>query len=48
MSPMRAKEIADTIHEITFELPSSGKTVKRTLLLNQEQKYLYDLFNFGC
>lgn len=48
ISPIQAIEIADTIHQITIELPQSGKSVKKTLLLNQEQKNLANLFDFGC
>jgi transposase len=43
-----AIEIADYIHQITIKLPQSGKTVKKTLLLTEEQRYLAVIFNFGC
>ncbi len=43
-----AIEIADYIHQVTVELPQSGKIVKKTVLTTEEQKYLADLFNFGC
>jgi transposase len=48
ISAGEALEIADTIHQITLELPKSGKSVKKTLLTNEEQRYLADLFDFGC
>lgn len=43
-----AIEIADYIHQIAIELPQSGKIVKKTVLTTDEQRYLADLFNFGC
>lgn len=48
ISPMKAIEIAENIFEMEVKLPISGKIVKRTLLLTEEQKYLASLFNFGC
>ena len=41
-------EIADYIHQIAIELPQSGKIVKKTVLTTDEQRYLAELFNFGC
>lgn len=48
ISAAAAIEIADYIHQITIQLPQSGKTVKKTILTTDEQRYLADLFNFGC
>ncbi|MEO6681885.1 MAG: IS1634 family transposase [Ginsengibacter sp.] len=48
ISAGEAIEIADYIHQITINLPQSGKTVKKTILNTEEQRYLADLFNFGC
>ena len=48
ISAGEALEIADYIHQVTIILPQSGKTVKKTILTNQEQRYLAELFNFGC
>ncbi|MEO6683743.1 MAG: hypothetical protein ABIN48_13055, partial [Ginsengibacter sp.] len=48
ISAGEAIEIADYIHKITINLPQSGKTVKKTILNTEEQRYLADLFNFGC
>ena len=48
ISPNTAIEIAENIHEITIQLPQNGKTIKKTLLITDEQKYLYSLFQFGC
>jgi transposase len=48
ISAAEAIEIADYIHQITIQLPQSGKTVKKTILNTDEQRYLADLFNFGC
>ncbi len=43
-----AIEIADYIHQITIELPQSSKTIKKTILTTEEQRYLAELFSFGC
>lgn len=48
ISANEALEIADYIHQITIQLPQSGRTVKKTILTTKEQKYLANLFNFGC
>lgn len=48
ISPNTAIEIAENIFEIEATLPISGKRIKKTLLLTQEQKYLAELFDFGC
>lgn len=48
ISAAEAIEIAENIHEIEFKLPQTGKIAKRTLLLTNEQKYLAQLFDFGC
>jgi hypothetical protein len=45
---MKAIEIADTIFELTIQLPQSGKIKNKTILLTKEQKYLNSLFQFGC
>ena len=48
ISPLKALEIAENIFEIEVILPNSHKTVRKTLLLTDEQKYLASLFEFGC
>lgn len=48
ISPLKAIEIAENIFEITIQLPQSGKTKKKTVLLTEEQHYLNQLFKFGC
>lgn len=48
ISALEAIEIADNIMQITIELPQSSKTVKKTLLLTEEQRLLAELFNFRC
>lgn len=48
ISAMEAIEIADYIHQVTIKLPQSGKTVKKTILTTEEQRYLANLFHFGC
>lgn len=48
ISAADAIEIADYIHQVALELPQSGKIVKKTVLTTDEQRYLADLFNFGC
>jgi transposase len=48
ISPLTAIEIAENIFEIEACLPVSGKKVRKTLLLTDEQKYLASIFDFGC
>lgn len=48
ISPLSAIEIAENIFEIEAKLPVSGKTIRKTLLLTEEQRYLAAIFNFGC
>lgn len=48
ISAQKAIEITENIIEVTLTLPQSGKTVKKILLLTEEQKYLASLFHFGC
>lgn len=48
ISANKAIEIAEFINQIEISLPQSGKTIRKTLLLTEEQKYLNSLFNFGC
>lgn len=48
ISPTTAIEIAETISEITIQLPQSGKTKKKILLLTEEQRMLDSFFRFGC
>lgn len=48
ISALKAIEIAENIMEINLVLPQSGQSVKKVLLLSDEQKYLNSIFNFGC
>jgi transposase len=48
ISANEAIEIADYIHQITIQLPQTGKIIKKTILTTDEQRYLAELFNFGC
>ena len=48
ISPLTAIEIAENIFEIEAKLPISGKTIRKTLLLTEEQRYLATIFDFGC
>lgn len=48
IGPITAIEIAENIFEIEATLPVSGKTIRKTLLLTEEQKYLAAIFDFGC
>jgi len=45
LSPTKAIEIAKSIFTIQAKTSCSKKVVKRTLLMNNDQKYLADLFN---
>lgn len=42
----QAIEIAKTIYSVNIIDPATGNTFKETLLLNEEQKYLANLFDF--
>lgn len=48
LSPEQAIEIAESIFEVQVTLPQNGQTIKKTLLLTEEQKYLASIFHFGC
>lgn len=48
VSPEKAIEIAESIFEIQVNMPQNGQTIKKILLLTEEQKYLASIFNFGC
>lgn len=48
ISPQKAIEIAENIFEITIQSPMTQEAVSKTLLLTEEQKYLAELFKFGC
>ena len=47
ISPNKAIEIAGNIFELHIQAPNN-KTIRKTLLLTTEQKYLAELFEFGC
>lgn len=44
ISANKAIEIAENIHEITFDLPGETNKIKKLLLLTDEQKYFASLF----
>ena len=46
ISPEKAIEIAENIFEIQLE--TTGEIFKKTLILTDEQRYLAQLFHFGC
>jgi len=48
ISPLKAIEIAENIFEIQLEHKRTKETIKKTLILTDEQKYLAKLFEFGC
>jgi transposase len=48
ISPERAIEIADSIFQIQIKMPQNGEIINKTLLLNEEQRILAAVFNFGC
>lgn len=48
ISAQKAIEIAENIFEITIQSPMTKEKVSKTLLLTDEQKYLSELFEFGC
>lgn len=46
ISPLTAIEIAENIFEITVEMKETNTKIRKLLLLNEEQKYLAELFQF--
>lgn len=44
ISANKAIEIAENIHEITFDLPNENTKIRKLLLLTEEQKYFASLF----
>ena len=48
ISPEKAIEIAENIFEIQVQLETTGEIFKKTLILTDEQRYLAQLFQFGC
>ncbi|MCK5169824.1 MAG: transposase, partial [Bacteroidales bacterium] len=46
LSPEKAIEIAKTIYSIKINIPNTKESITRTLILNDEQKYLAELFKF--
>ena len=48
ISPTKAIEIAENIYQIEIKTPLSREKVTKTLLLTEEQRYLAQLFEFGC
>ena len=45
LSPEKAIDIAKTIYCVKVKVPTTDKTISKTLWLNDEQKYLAKLFN---
>ena len=48
ISPKKAIEIAENIFEIQVLIESTNEIIKKTLILTEEQRYLSELFDFGC
>lgn len=46
LSPEKAIDIAKTIYSIKLETSANMEVIEKTIILNQEQKYLAQLFNF--
>lgn len=46
LSPEKAIEIAKTIYSLKMINPLNNEVIEKTLILNEEQKYLSRLFNF--
>jgi len=45
LSPEKAIEIAKTIYSIKVYIPSLKESITKTLIINDEQKYLVNLFD---
>lgn len=48
ISPQKAIEIAENIFEIQVQLETTGEIYNKTIILTEEQRYLSQLFHFGC
>lgn len=48
ISPNKAIEIASNIFEVQIQTPINKEIIKKTLLLTDEQRYLAQIFQFGC
>jgi transposase len=48
ISTNKAIEIAQSIFEIQATTPTSNEKIHKTLIVNQEQAYLANIFSFGC
>lgn len=46
LTPEKAIDIAKTIYSIKLETSANREVIEKTIILNQEQKYLAQLFNF--
>jgi len=46
ISAETAIEIAKTIFQLELESPKSKSRIKKLLIIDEEQRYLADLFNF--
>nr|WP_242617408.1 hypothetical protein [Cecembia calidifontis] len=46
LSPQKAIEIAKGIYTVEIQLKSSGKKLRKTLLLNESQQKLAKMFGF--
>ena len=48
LSPETVIDILQSIYEIEVTNSNSQQTIKKTLLLTEEQKLIAQLFDFGC
>lgn len=48
MSPEKVIEIIQSIYEIEVTTPKTKEKIRKTILLNEEQKQISKLFDFGC
>lgn len=46
LSPEKAIEIAESIYALNVKIPATGDTIKRVLILSEEQKSLAKMFGF--
>ena len=48
LSPEKVIEIIQSIYQIEVTTPKLKEKIRKTLILTEEQKQIFDIFEFGC